>query len=318
MNRALRVVSVSLGSSRRDHETQIELAGRRVTLARRGTDGDMARAARIFRDLDGQVDVFGLGGMDRYVYANQRQYEFRDARWLVSHARQTPVVDGSALKNTLERDVIRWIGERYFSWREKKVLLVSATDRFGMAASLHEYSAHVLFGDLIFGLGLRIPVYSWQRAQWLARLCLPLITKLPFHWVYPTGKKQESRVDKFAEYYAWSDVIAGDWHLINRYLPEKLRGKTIVTNTLTRQDIEDLRSRGATRVIATTPQIEGRSFGTNVIEAMILALSGAEKNSLTPQECAAWIARIGITPAVTELTGSFGHLSGRARGDQLE
>ncbi|MDD4767799.1 MAG: quinate 5-dehydrogenase, partial [Desulfotomaculaceae bacterium] len=34
-----RVVSVSLGSSRRDHKVNIELLGEKLEIARRGTDG---------------------------------------------------------------------------------------------------------------------------------------------------------------------------------------------------------------------------------------------------------------------------------------
>ena len=60
----------------------------------------------IIKDLDGKVDAFGLGGIDRYIYAVDRRYEFHDARRIVQAARKTPIVDGSGLKNTLERRVI--------------------------------------------------------------------------------------------------------------------------------------------------------------------------------------------------------------------
>ena len=47
------------------------------------------------------MDAFGLGGTDTYVYAAGRRYVFKEIERLASAAVQTPVVDGSGLKNTL-------------------------------------------------------------------------------------------------------------------------------------------------------------------------------------------------------------------------
>ena len=73
------VVSVSIGSSRRDHRVEMELLGERVCIERRGTDGDLGRAAQLIRELDGKVDAIGLGGMDLYIFAGGRRYVLRDA-----------------------------------------------------------------------------------------------------------------------------------------------------------------------------------------------------------------------------------------------
>src|SRR5690606_16160319 len=62
-----RVVSVSIGSSERDHVAEVELLGQRVRVERIGTDGDVERAIRLIAELDGQVDAFGMGGIDLYV-----------------------------------------------------------------------------------------------------------------------------------------------------------------------------------------------------------------------------------------------------------
>ncbi|MFB0546877.1 MAG: hypothetical protein ACETWB_08195 [Anaerolineae bacterium] len=59
-----RVVSVSLGSSKRDHKVVVELLGQEVSIERIGTDGDAKKAARLYSELDGQVDALGVGGVD--------------------------------------------------------------------------------------------------------------------------------------------------------------------------------------------------------------------------------------------------------------
>ncbi len=295
---AKRVVSVSLGSSRRDSVVELELLGERVILERRGTDGDFQRALCLIAELDGQVEAIGLGGIDLHLWAGGRRYTIRDAQRLKDAARKTPVVDGSGLKHTLERRAVAQLAG-LINWKETKVLLPSAVDRFGLAEALHEAGAKVLYGDFIFALGLPIPLYSLSFLQKLASVLLPLLTQLPFPLLYPTGEKQERRVvDWRSRYYLWADLVAGDWHYIKRHMPDAMKGKTVLTNTTTEEDVAFLRERGVRRLITTTPRLNGRSFGTNVMEALLVALAGRE---LGEEEYLRYIDLLGLAPQVLDL-----------------
>ena len=55
----------------------------------------------------GQVDAIGLGGTDLYLVAGGRRYLIRQSARMAAAARVTPVVDGSGVKHTLERETIR-------------------------------------------------------------------------------------------------------------------------------------------------------------------------------------------------------------------
>ena len=50
--------------------------------------------------------------------------------------------------------------------------------------------AEPLFGDLGFSLGLPIPIRSVATTRVLAALALPIVGRLPFRWIYPTGAAQ--------------------------------------------------------------------------------------------------------------------------------
>src|SRR5690606_35687464 len=277
------VVSVSIGSSRRDHRVELELLGERDCIERRGTDGDLRRAAQLIRELDGKVDAIGLGGMDLYIFAGGRRYVLRDAKKLARVAQKTPVVDGSGLKNSLERWVVRHLCEtKQVVLSGRRVLMVAAVDRFGMAEELVASGADVTFGDLIFTLGVPIPLHSLTTIDWLARFLAPVITKLPFKMLYPTGEKQHESVPRYERFFREVEIIAGDFHFIRRYMPQQLDGKGIITNTVTESDVELLRSRGVSFLVTTTPNLGGRSFGTNVIEAVLVAISGRSPETLTP------------------------------------
>ncbi|TBH21891.1 quinate 5-dehydrogenase [Thermus thermamylovorans] len=295
---ARRVVSVSLGESRRDSAVEVELLGEKVLLERRGTDGDFQKALRLIAELDGKVDAIGLGGIDLYLFAGGRRYTIRDARRLKEAARQTPVVDGSGLKHTLERRAVAELSG-LIEWEKTKVLLPSAVDRFGLAEALNQAGAKVLYGDLIFALGLPIPLYSLSFLQKLAFLLLPLLTRLPFRLLYPTGERQRGRaVDWRSRYYRWADLVAGDWHYIRRHMPDDMRGKSVLTNTTTPEDVAFLRACGVRRLITTTPRLGGRSFGTNVLEALLVALAGRE---LGEEDLLRYIDLLGLRPQVVDL-----------------
>jgi len=293
-----RIVSVSLGSSKRNHTATTVILGEQVVVERIGTDGDMNKAVALIRELDGKVDAFGLGGIDLYLHAGGRRYKFRDAQRLVDAAKKTPVVDGSGLKNTLERRVVYYFDQQIAPLKGKKVLLVSSVDRFGMAEALTELEADTIFGDLMFGLGLQIPIRRLSTIHVLARVMLPVLTQLPFKWLYPTGEKQEQREVRYSGYYQWADVIAGDWLYIGRHMPDRLDGKVILTNTVTPANVEELRERGAALLVTTTPNIGGRSFGTNLMEALIVATAGKRSEEMTPADYEAWLDRIGFVPRV--------------------
>src|SRR4051812_22914715 len=125
----------------------------------------------------------------------------------MSGAKRTPYVDGSGLKNTLEREAVQWLQDSgEVDFRSKRVLMVCSVDRFGMAEALAQRSKSVVYGDIMFALGLPIAIRSWSAAQRLARLLLPIVVRLPFKWIYPTGEKQEENTPKYTPFFLGADV----------------------------------------------------------------------------------------------------------------
>lgn len=298
-----RIVSVSLGSSSRDHRSEIELLGERIALERIGMDGSLDRALQKLEELDGRVDAIGLGGIDVYLYAGSKRFALRDGLRLLEAVKITPVVDGSGLKNTLERHAVRYLTEELgIALQGVPVLMVSALDRFGMAQALVAAGADVLFGDFIFALDLDKPVRGLAEFERLAERYLPDACKLPFQFFYPTGKKQDRPPQpKYPEYYAQARIVAGDFHFMRQFMPDRLDGKLVLTNTLTARDVEELRQRGVARLVTTTPDFGGRSFGTNVVEAALLALLGKRWNDVTEEDYTRLIAAAHLRPRVLEL-----------------
>lgn len=289
-------VSVSLGSDVRDAEAEIKLLGRQVLLRREGWNGSVDRVASRFAELDGCVDALGVGGIDLWVFSANRKYQLNSAHRLIKQVRQTPIVDGSGLKHTLERQTAEVVAQ---STSKRKVLIVSALDRMGMTQSFFDHRFEVLCGDAAFALGIPLKIRSLKGLGYLARAVLPIVSRLPIHMIYPTGAAQHTIEPKYQDWYAWADVIAGDCLYIKKHMPDSLAGKIIVTNTTTKADREAFRQRGVETIITTTPIIDGRSFGTNLFEAGLTAI--AEKGRpLTEAELEGYIQQLGLQPTIVE------------------
>jgi len=297
------VVSVSLGSSSRNKCVEVEILGTQFFIERIGTDGDLRAFSEMFTKLDGQVDALGVGGADIFVVVGDRKYEFRQISKLVSGTKNTPVVDGSGLKHTLERATIEFLQEQgIVDFRKESALLVSAVDRFGMAQALDKIGGRIVYGDLLFGMGVPIPIRSYTGVKRIGKLLLPIVTRLPFKWFYPTGQKQEIRKPKFPKIWNEATVIAGDTLLIKRFAAENLQDKTIITQTVRKADLEWMRKAGVRRVITTTPVMGGETFATNVMEAVLVVLIGKPLGKVTEEDYLQKLRELHWRPNVMDLT----------------
>jgi hypothetical protein len=276
--------------------------GNDFEISRVGTDGSIPKAIELIKELDGKVEAIGLGGLDLYFVARGKKYVIRDGLRMANAASVTPVVDGSGLKNSLEREVIRYLKEeKDWTFTGKKVLMTAAVDRFGMAEALVEAGSDVIFGDLIFGLKIPIAVRTFRSFKILAAVMLPVVTKLPFSVLYPTGSSQEKKENKNQKYFEEADIIAGDYLFIKKYMPDSIKGKRIITNTTTAEDVKELKERGVEYLVTTTPVFEGRSFGTNVLEATLVAILKKPVDSITPEEYLDCLNKLGFKPRVEKL-----------------
>jgi len=295
-----RAVSVSLGSSARDKQVVVTLGGQQISVERIGTDGDVEQARRLYAELDGKVDALGVGGVDLYLRLGEREYPLRAALKLVQDVRQTPVVDGRGLKHTLERRVFELAapalgGIPHFH----HAFVPVAVDRPGLAQAVSDVADEVIFGDLMVALGVPIDIRGMRNYQRVARMMLPIVSYFPMSMIFYGSGGAESK-PKYQRYWRWADLLAGDFLFMRKYLIEDLAGKTVVTNTTTAENVEFLRTRGVRTVITTTPRYEGRSFGTNMMEAALTAYAGLGR-PLTDAELNALIDELDLRPSVQRL-----------------
>lgn len=292
-----RAVSVSLGSSTRNKKVVIELKGEQISVERIGTDGDAEKARRLFTELDGRVDALGVGGVDLYLPLGDRKYPLYVALKLVRDVKHTPVVDGSGLKHTLERRVFELAAPELDAVPHfRRAFVPVAVDRPGLAEAVAEVSQEVIFGDLMFALDIPIPIRGLRNYHRLARAMLPIVSYFPLSMLFYGGSGFEPE-PKYHRYWNAAELIAGDFLFMNKHMPEDLSGKIVITNTTTEENITSLSDRGVRLVITTTPRYEGRSFGTNMMEAALTAYA-SKGRPLTKVELNQLIDELDLRPSV--------------------
>ena len=197
------IVSISIGSSRRNHKVSLNINSEEIIIERIGTDGDIQMAIKLIRELDGKVDAFGMGGIDAYLSAGNARYRIKDAVPILEAAKITPMVDGSGLKMSLEKNVPGFINDNVESIKGRNVFIIPAIDRYGMAEGFQNMGCELVLGDLMVALGINIPIRSLKMLDRIASIIAPIACRLPYEMLYPTGKEQNKgtsragKIDRF-------------------------------------------------------------------------------------------------------------------------
>ena len=253
------------------------------------------------------MDAFGAGGVEFFLEVAGIRYYFREVKRIRNAIKVSKVGDGNGVKGLLEKRAFQAL-EKYLNENEgktlkgMKALQTNAVDRYGMAKAMVDSGLDVTFGDFMFGLGIPIAIRSLAAVRVVAALLLPIVTQFPIPWLYALGSEQDKPPQpKWAKYYEESTVLAGDFIQIRQYMPDDLTGKIVVTNTTTAKNVEELRERNLHILVTATPRLEGRSFGTNVMEATLLALMDKPQSEATEADFLDLIERIPMEPNIEVL-----------------
>jgi len=301
-----KILSISLGSESRDHSTVHEFLGEKCEISRKGYNADLEKAIEAYKEYDGKVDALGVGGIEFYLGVGEKRYYFREAKEIRAAVQKSKIGDGNGIKGLLVRRALQALevklNEEGKTLKGMKALKTNAVDRYVMAAALVEAGCDTTFGDLMFSLDIPIPIRSLRAVRILAATLLPFITKMPFKWFYPLGSEQDNDPEpKWTKYYEEATVLAGDFVSIRASMPDDLTGMIVLTNTTTAQNVEELRERGLHILVTSTPRLEGRTFGINVMEATLRALIDKPDDEITEADFLDMIKRIPLEPNIEVL-----------------
>ncbi|MBE3573462.1 MAG: quinate 5-dehydrogenase [Moorella humiferrea] len=291
----LRVVSVSLGTPRRNYRYRLDLRGTPVLVERLGCGGDLNEAGRLLESLEGKAAALGLGGANFFYQVREYRVPCPAGQYLKQRVKGTPLVDGSGWKEAVDPWSVAALQEEGIKLAGRTALVVSVLDRSWLAYALAEAGCRVLAGDPAFALKLPVslPLPSFAA---IARCTLPLLARIPLKYLYPLGSRQEAPGRGRAFLYREADIIAGNWHFIRSHLPPTLKGKIVIAAGTTAEDRRLLQQLGARYLVTTSPLWGETAPSANMLEAVLVALGATRKDAY-----AALARELGWRPRVLKL-----------------
>ncbi|MCC6188239.1 MAG: serine carboxypeptidase [Anaerolineales bacterium] len=277
-----------------------------LTILRRGCCGDPERARALIAAADGQVAAIGLDGLPAFVKLGTASRPHTAGSDLAFNAKRSPVVDGSGIRDGLERWAIILADRAQPGiFAQKRILMVPGLNHTGLAQSLLRRSSRLRYADPLIYFALPdIPGVGARRTlDQVAAATLDQAKDFPFRRLVPQAGRPG--VPRASGAFVEADVLAGDIGAIRRYAPSRLDRKTVVAEAATEADLDDLQKRGVSIVVTLMPGLAGPgALGTAsaaVIEAILVALRPSADLPLTENTYLDMISQIEWTPHVRYL-----------------
>jgi predicted amino acid dehydrogenase len=273
---------------------------------RLGTGGDPDRAGALIAQYDGKVDAIALEGFAAQLKLGTESRVHAIGAALKAATAHTPIVDGSGVRDGLERWAVMLADRAQPGiFAEKIILMTPGLNHAGLIDELNKHSRTIRYADpfVFFNLPNFPLVGSRQTLEQAAGLTLDRLHDAPFRRLHPLAGTPHAHRPESPFHSA--DILAGDIGAIRRYAPALLERKTIVVEYATATDLEDLRERGVSIVVTLMPSLEGKGevgqWSAAAIEAVFAALRPDPTVPLSEDTYLDLMANLDWTPAIRYL-----------------
>lgn len=274
------IINISLGTEDDDYKLETKFLGKKFSIQRIGTEGDIDKAEDLLLKWNKKAAAICLSGFKfPYTIGSQKMpnRETSDLLDLCSQM-QTPVTTGETLRAVSQEWCIRHLqfqfGNNYFT--NAKVLFFSGLTSATIAKVMSEYSENLTFADPILQNGVPKHLNSLSELKLYAGKVHEALKWLP-------GKKLTSAAPpiKAMNDYLMRKAMRNStvvvvphydfFNYLEHYSEDDLEGKTIITSAAYPDRIDFLKEKGVSIIIDTTPKIFNKVVGVSVIEALMVA-----------------------------------------------
>jgi predicted amino acid dehydrogenase len=282
------VIGVSLGPASQDFALRTRFLGQTLAVKRLGADGSTARALKLLREWDGQADAIGLGLVKDSARFGRTARDLHERGRLGTRLRaaatQSPLSTGGRLADLmLEWAVRRAQVEAGRIFDNARVLFFDGSAQQKVAQALAEVTPNLRFADPVRQLGVPKLLGSLDALALYAQG-----THAVAQWV-PPRLMNAALLDRWAQHtlrhaLKHAHVVVAPVHELDLFGLEELAGKIVVTTTVNAERLAHFRDKGVQLVIDAAPQIAGRVLDPSLLDAMILAATGREAESLADDD----------------------------------
>jgi len=300
-----KVVTVTLGSSRRDFTFETDFLGHRFQVQRLGADDDTSKAWDLMRRHQAKADAIGLGEVGDHYHVGQDTVINKETRRLLKVVTRVPVTTGAKLRRLLQIRAVHYVQNHlgnYFN--NNLVLFLSGMRNYDMAVALSEYTPNLKFADALAQTGTPKMLTSLAQLELYAKGSDWMLSGKPGELLEGafSGLKGRLMMREVAKAHVVVGTVA-ELREVGR--PGNLAGKTVITSAVDDEAFEFFKECAANLVIDASPQLFERVVGINVIEAMILATLHKPHQAASDDDFMEIIDELDIKPRLLHPTGQF-------------
>ncbi|MGI9134846.1 MAG: dehydrogenase, partial [Rhodoferax sp.] len=300
-----KVVTVTLGSSKKDFEFQTEFLGQRFSVRRMGADQDTNKAWELMRRQQASADAMGLGEISDHYQVGLRTVVNKETQRLLNVVTRVPATTGATLRRLLQVRAVRYVQKElghYFN--NNLVLFLSGMRNFDMAVALSDYTKNLSFADALFQTGTPAMLSSLEQLEVYAK---------GSEWVLSgrSGQALEESLAEFKNQRAASavgkaHVIVGTYAEIKAVCsPANLAGKTLITSAVDDERMAFFKHCKVNLVVDVSPKLFERVVAINTIEAMILAVLDKPMEEVSDDDFEEILDELDIKPRLLHPSGKF-------------
>ncbi|MDQ3248717.1 MAG: serine carboxypeptidase, partial [Chloroflexota bacterium] len=273
-----------------------------------GTGGDIDTIERLIGEAEAKqrVDAIALDGIAGRLEMGRERVNHIYSDRLAASSVQTPLVDGHGVRGAFERWAVRLINEAEPGiFTRKRVLFAPGLNHSGLADSIATFTEQRRWAEPVFYFDLPSATTGEAAMRQITGRILEVVHDKPFRRIFAqagTPGRPRSQTP-----FAWAQIIAGDIPAIRRYASAQLKGKTVVAEAATPEEVNDLRGRGVVTLITTMPPVGAAGLDSSqparwpaaVLEACMAALLG--QRTLRESDYLNLLAELEWKPSIIDL-----------------
>jgi predicted amino acid dehydrogenase len=299
------VVTVTLGSSKKDFEFKTKFLGQDFTVQRLGADQDTGKAWDLMRRHQATADAIGLGEVVDHCHVGLRTVINKETQRLLNVVTRVPVTTGATLRRLLQVRAVRYVQKElghYFN--NNLVLFLSGMRNYDMAVAMSDYTPNLSFADALYQTGTPAMLSSLEQLEVYAK---------GSEWMLSgkRGAMLESALTQFknkrmASVVEKSHVIVGTFAEIKAVAnASNLEGKTLITAAIDDERMAFFTACKVNLVIDVSPKLFEKVVGINTLEAMILAVLERPMEEISDDDFNEILTELDIKPRLLHPTGNF-------------
>lgn len=300
-----KVVTVSLGSSKKDFEFKTKFLGHNFLVRRLGADEDTVKAWELMRRQQAVADAIGLGEISDHYNVGLNTLVNKETRRLTNVVTRVPVTTGTTLRRLLHVRAVRYVQKElghYFN--NNLVLFLSGMRNYDMAVAMADYTRNLSFADALFQTGAPAMLTSLEQLELYAKGSDLILSGKPGEML--EASLTDYKIKRASSVVAKSHVVVGTFAEIKSVgNPDNLEGKTLITSAVDDERMAFFKACKVNLVVDVSPKLFEQVVGINTIEAMIVAALEKPPEEISDDDFAEILDELNIVPRLLHPTGKF-------------